>query len=623
MAISDNLQQKIQQAQQAGYNSEQINNYLKSNGVDTSKVNIQAPISKPNPIVSEVKSFGKNTIDAAVSGAKKVGQSVEEGAKALTENKPSTLGGEIKTGAKLAGAGIDAGLSGAGALFAPVSGLVKTLSDNASDNEHVQKFAQHISPFLDAANTGVSSIDELRDKHPDIAKNLDRTVSLLTLEGGGKAASAAGDVAKSATDAAKSGIETAAKSTADAVKTTASNASKGIAEKTAAAATSPGFLGKTLRRVKDYANDKREFKDLSAPVQEAIKTAIPAPYAKMIGDATPEEKQAAERMLDIQEQGVGDMSSRTRPESVIGARIMQAVKAVEGMNKKAGEAEGSHIGDLSGHNIDHSKTTDDFLDSLHSLNVHIDPEDSRLDFSKSEFRGPSNSKDRGLLQSVWNELQPGTEGLTIKNAKDLHTGRQALFNELKGRPTMDPFAPKAVSIAEQARKGLLADIGKQAGDAGTGYKTHTTNFAITHKALEDFYNILGKKWTGRPEDVRGLKTGEIFNRIKGNAGADAQFVLDNIEGLAAKGGFKSSIDPQKLIDINQLLKEIVGDTQGASLSGGVKRGVADAIENSGTLAKTLSGGIPGIVKGAVDFAEGNTRAEQIRALRKLLATEPF
>lgn len=388
-------------------------------------------------------------------------------------------------------------------------------------------------------------------------------------------------------------------------------------------ATGTGLVGKGLRRVADYADDKRELSELPAVVQQAIKTDIPAPYAKMISDATPEEKMAAEKMLDMQVKGVEDMSSKARPEGVIGARILQAVKAVAGLNKQAGEAEGAHVGDLATHLIDHSKTTDSFLDSLHSLNVKVDPEDGRLDFSNSEFKGPSNSKDRGLFQSVWDELQPGAEGATVKNARDLHTGRQALFNELKGRPTMDPFAPKAVSIAESARKGLLADIAKGAGQVGAGYKKQTTNFAVTHKALEDFYNLLGKKWTGRPEDLQSLKAGEVFNRIKGNAAADSQYVLDNIEKLAAQGGFKSKIDPQKLIDINQLIKEIVGDTQSASLSGGVKRGVADAMGAAGHVASAATGSIPGLVKGAIEFAQGNTKPEQIRALRKLLSVEPF
>lgn len=385
-------------------------------------------------------------------------------------------------------------------------------------------------------------------------------------------------------------------------------------------ATGTGLFGKGLRRVADYAEDKRDLKELPAVVQQAIKTDIPAPYARMISDATPEEKMAAQKMLDMQIKGVEDMSSKVRPEGVIGSRILQAVKAVAGLNKTAGEAEGAHVGDLAGHMIDHSKTTDDFLDSLHSLNIKIDPEDGRLDFSNSEFKGPSNSKDRGLFQSVWNELQPTAEGLTVKNARDLHTGRQALFNELKGRPTMDPFAPKAVSIAESARRGLLADIAKGAGQSGMGYKTQTTNFAVTHKALEDFYNLLGKKWTGRPEDLQSLKAGEVFNRIKGNAAADSQYVLDNIERLAAKGGFKSNIDPQKLIDINQLIKEIVGDTQSASLSGGVKRGVADAL---GAVNHATNGTIPGLIKGAYEFAQGNTKPEQIRALRNLLNVQPF
>lgn len=599
-----------------------------------------ATATTKTPVVSSALSLGKdfvnNTEAAGLSGGDSMVSAAKEGANAL-ETNDHTLGGEVSTGAKLAGAGVDAGLAGVGTLFSPVAGLVQTLSDKASDNVHVQDFAKAISPLLDAANTGVSNLDDLAAQHPDIAKNVNRILGLATLETGDEGANAAKNAVEPATQAVKG----AAKAVADTATATAKATGDIVSGGIKAVGNVPGaglakdvatsipksildIAAKGGRRIADYVNDKRAIKDLPQPVQEAIKSSIPVPYAKMIGDATPEEKQAAEKMLDMQVKGVNDMSSKARPEGVIGARILQAVKAVTDMNKKAGTAEGEHVGDLSGQSVDHAKTTSQFVDSLDALNVHVG-DDGRLDFSSSEFKGPSNAKDRGLLQSVWEELHPSDTGSTVKNARDIHTGRQALFNEIKGRPTMDPFAPKAVSIAESARKGLLHDIGDQAGAAGTGYKTQATNFAITQKALEDFYNLLGKKYTGRPEDIQGLKAGEVFNRIKGNAGSDAQYVLDTVEKLAKKGGFKSNIDPQKLIDINQLIKNVVGDTQSASLSGGVKRGVQDAMHNAAIEVggHAASGSIPGMIKGAVKFAQGNSREEQIRALRKLLHSAPF
>lgn len=618
----------------SGMSGDSLDSFVKGTPPAAPKAKSSSPeTTTGTPVVQD---FLNNTKKAAVDAGTSMVKSTQEGADAL-ESKDSSLKGEISKATKLAGSGVDTGLAGVGALFSPVAGLVSTLADKASDNEHVQNFAKSISPLLDAANSGASSIEELRANHPDIAKNVDRILGLATLETGDEVGGVVKDtaksvaknapaIAKSAVDATSDGIKTSGEVFNKAAKSVAKVPGVGVAKDAATSIPKSvmNIAAKGGRRIADYINDKRAIKDLPKPVQEAIKSSIPVPYAKMLGDATPAEKQAAERMLDMQISGVADMSSKARPESLIGARIMQAVKAVEGLNKKAGTAEGEHVGSLSGHNVDHAESTSQFVDSLDSLNIHVG-DDGRLNFSKSEFKGPSNAKDRGLLQSVWEELRPSEGGSTVRNAKDIHTGRQALFNEIKGRPTMDPFAPKAVSIAESARKGLLADISKQAGDAGAGYKTHTTNFAITHKALEDFYNILGKKWTGRPGDIQGLKTGEVFNRIKGNAGADSQYVLDTIERLAKQGGFKSSIDPQKLVDINQLIKQVVGDTQNASLSGGVKRGVEDALHNSAieVASHAASGSIPGMVKGAIKFASGNSKEEQIRALRKLLHTSPF
>lgn len=573
----------------------------------------------------ELPTLATNTKNAALAGGADMTADVEGMADTLQKPVATTpsLTDEIQRGASLAGGGIDTGLAGTGTLFAPVAGLVKTLSDNASDNPHVQKFAQAIAPLLDAANTGVGSMQDLASKHPDIAKNVGRVLGLATAEGGeelgGVAKDTAADAIKNIADnasAATKKVGDAAKKANDAVTTIPSpvpSLSK-VAE-------GPGMIAKGARRIQDAAQAKAALEALPAEVKNAVKTDLPQPVAEFVHGASAATKKAFSKMLDLQEKGVSTIGGAAgRAEDVIGQRILEAVKHVASANKKAAEDEGETVSNgLSGSPVDYGRTTQQFKDSLSSLNVNVGKDD-RLDFSNSEFKGPSTSKDRGLLQSVWDEIKPQDDGTTVKDGKDVHTGRQALFNELSGRPKDDPFSGKTTTIAENARKGLLSDIADQA-HAGSSYKNTATTFAKTQKALGDFYSLLGKKWAGKPEDILSLKAGEVSNRLKGNASADTNEVLGRIEDLAKQHGYTSDVNPKDLVEFNQVLKKIVGDTQSASLAGNISRGVEDALPHGAEVAlHGLSGNLVGAGKAAIKFAKGNSRAEQIRALRTLLGT---
>lgn len=613
-------QQTMQYIKQGAYDEE-----AQKEGIDLSWAGRpKAPAPAPKA-PSELSDFISNTKAAGEAGIQAGSQGLQEGEDALAENNGS-LTGELGTGAKLAGAGVDTGLGTIGTLFSPLAGAIQTLSQNASDNPHVQKFAEAMSPILDAANMGVSSMQELEQKYPTVAKNAQRAVGVASLLGGDEAVDPITGLAKGSVQKAAD-IASSVGSAASAGKQAVEKAADGLASDLSKAGEGSGILAKGVRRVQDAAAAKQAAKTLPQEVQDAIKADLPKPVAEFVHNATDEEKKAFSTMLDHQEKGVSTLGPAPRAEDVIGARILAAVKHIAGVNKDAGEKEGTAVDyGLTGSPVNIAKTVNQFKDALASLNVKIgksadltnllDDKD-RLDFSNSEFKGPSTSKDRGMLQSVWDEIKPDN-GSTIKDGKDVHIGRQSIFNELAGRPKDDPFSAKTTKIAENARSGLLHDIADQS-PGGSSYRDAATTFAKTQKTLSDFYSLLGKKWAGKPDDVLGLKAGEVFNRVKGNASANANDVLNRVESLAKENGFKSNVDPRNLVEFNQVLKKFVGDTQSASLAGNITRGVDDALPHGAEVAlHGLTGNLVGAGKAAIKFASGNSRAEQIRALRNLI-----
>lgn len=576
---------------------------------------IPSIVSKAGSALTQTaENSGNDLIGAVEKGANVIGDST---ANQMPKEFLPALTSEITKGGHLAQAGLDAGQAGLGVLFSPVTAAIKALSTSASNSPEVQEFARNAAPYLDAINKGTASYSDLATKHPVLATGLKDIFNMLTLGGGEegleKGASVAaktGDVVKNASDRIKSGIGDLANDKPA--------VGAPVAPKTSLA-DGEGILAKGARRIQNASQEAERIKTLPQPVQNAVHTDIPEAWASFTHGLTEEEKKAGAQMLDLQEGNLKTMNPEKRPEQVVGQRILDAVKSIAGSNKSAAEGEGEAVNKgLAGYPVDYGNTADQFKNDLSVLNVKVG-DDGRLDFSTSEFKGPSTAKDRGLLQSVWTELRPDeTTGTHVKDAKEVHTGRQALFNEMQSRPKDDPFAAKTTAIAENARKGLLADIHSQT-PGGAEYRTHATTYAKTQKALTDFYSLLGKKWAGKPEDLLSLRAGEVFNRLKGNASAGAQEVLDRIETLAKENGYKSNIDPRNLVELGNIIKNVVGDTQTGGLAGSVERGTKAALSDAaGAIEHGVSGNVVGAAKAAYKFAKGNTAKEQARALRGLL-----
>lgn len=623
------------------------------------------------PAVPVPKTIGTETADTMMAAGKKAVTDVTAGADKIQAGVRE--GNPVKAVTGLGEAGLGSAAAAVQAIFAPITSVMKAAGEAGSNIPGMGGLANSgpVSAALDKVNALGAALDAIAAKHPQIAKDLTDALTVVSAVVGPKGLpEAAGeatlsDVAKSSFNAAKDasasadalGAKIGAKSEALATKIgesapmkTAVAGAKGVkdavlelpgkafgavksgvsaAVKPAASALAEGDTvgSATARSFIDKQAAKADLALQPPVVQKAVAAKIPQPVATFVHGLSTQEKTTAMKMLDLQEEGMKNLSSKNRPESLIGQNVLDRVKAIADANKKAGEGTQGAVSAIADKPVNYEGTAKTFMDHLDTLGIHP-AEDGKLDFSGSQFDGPASAKNRNFLQAAYEKLSPAADGSYVKSAKELHIGRQSLFQTIKDQPSADPFAGEATMAVNTARKGLLKDISSQGGEAGTAYRGNATTYATTEKTLQDFYKLIGKKWAGKPEDALSLKAGEVANRLKGNASADVNEIFARLEQVARDSGFKSSTSLANLADFNAILKEIVGDTQTNGFAGGIERGTraggSAAANAAGHVMDTLAHPISAVGKAgqaAMKFTNSNARNEAIRALRKLLASE--
>lgn len=598
-----------------------------------------APVSIPD-IISQhnvenstpSKNLGDFSADAITEGVNKIKSSITSGGDKMSAGvKEGGFGGlgKILTGIGESGLGTASGFLQT--IFSPLTAVINDSASHISDNPIVQKIAT--SGFGNAIAKGEQGLTDWAQKHPELATNLSDALNVGFATIGDKLAGSPdlklpdASTLKSDIGNAKDIITSGSKKAID----TLGNAKDTITENI------PGndIPGKMVRRVQDTLDTRAELKSAPKEVQTAVKADIPKAQADFVNNMTDAEKAKAFDMLQKQKVGTKEMVMKPseRPDAVIGERALEPVKFLEQQKNAAIQAEGEHVKNLGGQSVDINDVKSKFLDKLKTLGIserppeellnkkgQIDPKISPLDFSKSELSTPASAKDRQLLETAYKELQ----GPEIKSASDLHTTRQRLFNETQNKNFTEPFSDRIVDLIHNnkgtsLRSDILHAIKDQAGGTGEGYAAEATRNAKIQDALQTFYKAFGKDLNGKDINIQNLKAGEVANRLSGNASSVVENALQKVEGLAREYGYKSDVSTRVLVAFKTMLKNIVGETQHNSLAGAVEQGTKAALPDAAEIVGNVaSGSKTGTLKAAVNFAKGNTRAEQIRALEGLL-----
>lgn len=392
-------------------------------------------------------------------------------------------------------------------------------------------------------------------------------------------------------------------------------AAKGIQNAQERLTADDSLVSRVARRIENSVAKRAELKAQPIAVQRAAKVDISPETAHFILDASPVDKGAFRNMLDVAENAKKTLRPGQRPVEIPGRTIIERVKFVNTVRKSAGQELGEVVKTMPKTRFTPENTVNEFRKGLtENLGVTIKP-GGRLDFSKSAVTGADEQR---MLQRIANDL--GISKLNPQITRDIaHKTRQRIFNMLDLGKQQGQLSSYSEVLANKTREALKADIVANSGKAGQNYAELSAKYAQTQGVLDDFYKLIGKKFSDKSDDILALRAGEVGNRILGNASANPLDVIGRLETAATKNGFKATNNPIDQLIFNDILEDLLGSTQTRSLRGQVSRGVRDAAANvEGMATDAVTGNVPGILKKAVDFARGVTPEEQLRALRQLL-----
>lgn len=367
-----------------------------------------------------------------------------------------------------------------------------------------------------------------------------------------------------------------------------------------------GITGRAARRVQQIADDTIENAKLSPVEREAVKVGIDKPDIEFIKTASPADQKIFKRMIEADDAARASRRIQERPASIAGETVINRVKVLEAENDAAGKALQKAVEAFPQKTVDVTPQYEDFVKGLEKNGIRV-KNNGTLDFRNSRIAGGTGSKDRELLQRMYEDLRPNRDGKVLRDPRRVYRIRQKFFDELKLAKANDNIGSAEAVLHNTYKK--LAEPLDAIGDAmNTGYKEARTKYAKTQDALDEFHTLMGKKWAGNLDESAKLRAGEVVQRILGNASASPYKTLNMIDDLLKQLGHNDGMNLTDQVMFTDMLERIFGTTQTRGLRGQVGQGVADAFPST----------FMELAKKGYQAVKQITPEERKRALKQLL-----
>lgn len=355
-------------------------------------------------------------------------------------------------------------------------------------------------------------------------------------------------------------------------------------------------------------------KILKTPVAKtAMRTGVDIRDVDIIQNASKEDKLAFLKMFKLAEKSEKTRRITERPVSISGKTILDRVKYIQDIRRSAGKEIGKTIKEMPSDVINITNVYDDFVNKISGAGIRV-KKNGMLDFRGSRLAGKMGAPSRKLLQQVANDVRPNKIGEVLRTPQRINTVRQQLFDDLKIGKRQMVVGDYADNILNSVRD----DLKKPLVEISPKYKDLTIKYAESTTAIQDFYNLLGKKWSGKSDEVLALRSGEVGNRILGNASAVPLEVLNRMEKIAIKNGYKSKNNVIDQLLFSDFLEDLFGTAQTRSLRGQVGRGAKDVAGVISTGADVARGDIIKLAGKAIGTIKGITPEKQKKAVLELL-----
>lgn len=372
-----------------------------------------------------------------------------------------------------------------------------------------------------------------------------------------------------------------------------------------------------LRSIGVGASRIKEDKIAQAAVAQGLDKGVVA----MIKGASPTDKAAMGRMLDIYQRGEKDALFRVknRPSSVVGERLVDAYMNIRSVNRKAGRDIESAARSLRGKPIKSSNIGDELINDLSDMGVSI-LDDLKLDFRGSDIEGVAGAEN--AIRRVFNRMT----GPEVPDAYELHRLKRFIDEQV----SYGKQAEGLTARSERMLKGLRRKIDKTLDDNFPDYKEANDIYAETIDALDTMQSAAGKKVDLTGDNARE-QIGTLMRRALSNAQSRAAVIdmAEKVDYVSRKYPERFMIegrsrgrkpDIMSLVMFSDELDSRFGPTARTSLQGqaeqvaGRARGIAQA--NSPTMA--LADEAVGAAARGIDKMRGVSNDKAMAALKALI-----
>lgn len=303
--------------------------------------------------------------------------------------------------------------------------------------------------------------------------------------------------------------------------------------------------------------------------KEAVKQGFDEGTVAAIKGSSKADKSKMRKMLDIMKRFKENPLSKKRPSEIAGDSLLDRVKNIRIINRRAGQDLNRVARDLRGQEVDSSEAVGNFIDSLDEIGVSIG-EDLKPRFKNSdvEFNAGAKSAIAGMVK----RLSRGKPGV-VPDAYELHRMKLLIDDMVTYGKSGEGIKGKT----ERILKKLRADIDASLDNNFPEYDAVNTEYADTINALNSLQDVAGRKMNlSGPNTDKAL--GILLRRLMSNAQSRTNLIdsVDLVESVNKKYGAIFDDDLSTLMLFADELDDVFGPVAKSSLAGETSKGVRSA-----------------------------------------------
>jgi hypothetical protein len=346
----------------------------------------------------------------------------------------------------------------------------------------------------------------------------------------------------------------------------------------------------------------------------AIKQGFSEGVVASIKGATKQDRAKMREMVDVLEKGKNfeRYAAKSRPSDTPGKSVMDRLRVVKSANKEAGMALEGEAKALKGKKVDYTPAVESFLDDLDDMGVGVEIVDG---VGRGIFDGSDIEMLTGTEATLNKVIARMTKGGQDVDAYDVHRLKKYIDENVTYGKNKDGLGGKTERILKSLRRNLDGVLDKNF----PSYDAVNRQYSETVNALDFFQDSAGSKIDlSSPNAEKAV--GTLTRRLLSNAQSRIS-VMDSIEELqrvAKKNGGKFDDDILTQTMFYDELEKIFGSSAKTSFQGGIEKGAAKAMVDTGTGRRGMFETGADLAGAALDKTRGVNEEGALKAIKALL-----